>query len=386
MNKYLTKKNGIIAAVAVVIVIAAIVFSTSFSQALTLDEAKEIASKYVPSTARFVTSEEEENKYEVMFHDDEAGEGFEVEVHKDTKKVKKVETQLDNDIGSETVTLTESEVKEIVENKFNGVSSVTVSLKKDNGLYVYEADFKSNEFYGDADIHPETGAILESTVKYGTAVTIPTEDQESGTSSSSEGGKFLSYEEVEQLVIEKAGGGFVKDIDLEKERGKYVYEVELIKDNVEYDYIVDAETGEVTLENEHASYFDYDGDYKSGTSGEGSGNGSSNSNSNSSSNSGKDGSSSSTGGSSSSNGSSNSNSNGYGDSSSDRISQEKAESIVLAKIPGATIIKLKLEKDDGRYVYEGEAILGDYEYEFEIDANSGVIIDWEKEWYDEWDD
>ena len=30
MNKYLTKKNGIIAAVAVVIVIAAIVFSTSF--------------------------------------------------------------------------------------------------------------------------------------------------------------------------------------------------------------------------------------------------------------------------------------------------------------------------------------------------------------------
>lgn len=98
------------------------------------------------------------------------------------------------------------------------------------------------------------------------------------------------------------------------------------------------------------------------------------------------GSSSSTGGSSSSNGSSNSNSNGYGDSSSDRISQEKAESIVLAKIPGATIIKLKLEKDDGRYVYEGEAILGDYEYEFEIDANSGVIIDWEKEWYDEWDD
>lgn len=205
MNKYLTKKNGIIAAVAVVIVIAAIVFSTSFSQALTLDEAKEIASKYVPSTARFVTSEEEENKYEVMFHDDEASEGFEVEVHKDTKKVKKVETQLDNDIGSETVTLTESEVKEIVENKFNGVSSVTVSLKKDNGLYVYEADFKSNEFYGDADIHPETGAILESTVKYGTAVTHS--DRGSRKAEPPQrAGKFLSYKEVEQLVIEKAGG------------------------------------------------------------------------------------------------------------------------------------------------------------------------------------
>ncbi len=376
MNQLLTKKNGIIAAVALVIIIAAIVFSTGFSQALTLDEAKEIASEYVPSTAKFVTSEEEENKYEVMFHDDEAGEGFEVEVHKDTKKVKKVETQLDNDIGSETVTLTESEVKEIVENKFKGVSSVTVSLKKDNGLYVYEVDFKSNEFYGDADIHPETGVILESTVKYGTAVTIPTDDQESGTAS--ETGKFLSYEEVEQLIIEKAGGGFVKDIDLENEGGSYFYEVELIKDNVEYDYIVEAETGEVTLENEHDSYFDYDGDDGSqdphndpNDSAEEKTSSSSKTNSSSGSTSSSDKSGSSSGSSS---------------SGSDRISQEKAESIVLAKIPGASIIELQLEKDDGRYIYEGEAILGDYDYEFEIDANSGVIIDWEKDWIDEWDD
>ena len=65
---------------------------------------------------------------------------------------------------------------------------------------------------------------------------------------------------------------------------------------------------------------------------------------------------------------------------------EKAKSIVLAKIPSATITKLKLEKDDGIYVYEGEAILGDYEYEFEINASSGVIIDWDKERIDDDDD
>ena len=50
------------------------------------------------------------------------------------------------------------------------------------------------------------------------------------------------------------------------------------------------------------------------------------------------------------------------------------------------LLPMLLRHRCGRYVYEGEAILGDYEYEFEIDANSGVIIDWEKEWYDEWDD
>lgn len=362
MNKLLTKRNGVIAAAAVVIIIAAVVLSTTFSQALTLDEAKEIASKYVPSTAKFVTSEEEENKYEVMFHDDAAGEGFEVEVHKDTKKVKKVETQLDNDMGSENVTLTESDVKEIIENKFSGVTSVTVTLKKDNGLYEYSTSFRSNEFYGEAEVHPETGVILESTVKYGTAVTIPIEDQSGGTSE--ENGKFLSYEEVEKLVIKKAGGGFVKDIDLEKERGKYVYEVELIKDNMEYDYIVDAETGEVSLENEHKSYFDYNdnGDVVDSGTSDNSG---------------------STGGNSSSG---NSNNSGSSSTGSGQISYEKAKSIVLAKIPGATITKLKLERDDGRYVYEGDAILGDYEYEFEIDAASGVIIDWERDYIDDWDD
>ncbi|WP_425755808.1 PepSY domain-containing protein [Ihubacter sp. rT4E-8] len=367
MDRIFTKRNGIIAAVIAVIVVGAVVVSTTFSQALTLDEAKEIAKKYVPASAKFITSEEEENKYEVMFHDDAEAEGFEVEVHKDTRKVKKVESQKDNDRGGKTVKLTEKEVKEIIKKKFSGVTSVSVSLKKDNGLYEYEADFKSNEFYGDAEVHPETGVILESTVKYGTAVTIPTDDKNQPGDTS----KFLSYDEVEKLVIKAAGGGFVKDIDLEKEHGKYIYEVELIKDHIEYDYIVDPETGKVTLENEHDSYFDYDDDHddgeivKPGTTG---GNGSNSGNTGNSSNSG---------------------------SSSNRISYEKAKSIVLAKIPGATITKLKLEKDDGIYIYEGEAILNGYEYEFEINASSGVIIDWDKEridddddddWDDDWDD
>lgn len=368
MNRLLTKKNGLIAAAAVVIIAAAVILSTSFSQALTLDEAKDIAGKYVPSTAKFVTSEEEENKYEVMFHDDAAGEGFEVEVHKDTKKVKKVESQMDNDMGSKNVKLTESQVKEIIKKKFEGVTSVSVNLKKDNGLYEYSVDFKSNDFYGDAEVHPESGVILESTVKYGTAITIPTGD--SNDDNSSENGKFLSYEEVEKLVIKEAGGGFVKDIDLEKENGKYVYEVELIKDNVEYDYIVDAESGKVTLENEHESYFDYDDDRddEEAAKPDSSGN---NSSSGTSGNSGSGTGSSGTSGST---------------SSSSHISSEKARSIVLAKIPGATINKLKLEKDDGRYIYEGEAVLGDYEYEFEIDANSGVIIDWDKDRIEDFDD
>lgn len=372
MDKFLNKKTGIAAAVVAVIVIAAIVISTSFTQALTLDEAKEIAKGYVPKTAAFVTSEEEQNKYEVMFRDEGKGESFEVEVSKNTKKVKKVESQLDNDMGSEKVELKEADIDKIIKEKFTGVTSVSVTLKKDNGLYEYQADFKSNDFYGDAEVHPVSGAILESTIKYGTAVTIPTDDKDSNQT-----GEFLSYAEVEKAVMKAAGGGFIKDIDLEKKKGNYYYEVELVKDGKEYDYIVDAKTGKVTLENEHDAYFDYDDDddwddddnYNGSSSGNSGNSGSQNSGSG--------------------------NSQGTGNSSSDesgRISLEKAKSIVLAKIPGATITKLKLERDDGIYVYEGEAILGNYEYEFEINASSGVIIDWDKERIedddddDDWDD
>ncbi len=365
MSKIINKRNGIIAAIAVVLIIAAIILSTTFTQAMTLDEAKEIAKKYVPSTATFVTSEEEENKFEVMFHDDKNEEGFEVEINKETKQVKKVESQLDNDLGSKTVKLTENEVKNIVKKAFDGITSISVNLTKDNGLYEYEVNFKSNDFYGNADVNPATGAILESTIKYGTAVTIPTDDQNKGD--------LLTYKQAEDAAIKKAGGGFVKDIDLERKNGNYYYEIELVKDNMEYDYIVDAKTGKVTLEHEHESYFDYDDDddwddddhYNPGTTGGSSGN---------------------TSGSNNNAGNTGSTSGNTTGGNSGQISLEKAKSIVLSKIPGATIYKIHLEKDDGIYIYEGEARLGNYEYEFEINASSGVIIGWDKDRIEQYDD
>ena len=376
MNKLLNKKTGIAAAVIAVVVIGAVVISTTFSSALTLDEAKEIAQKYVPSSAKFVTSEEEDNKFEVMFRDEAAKEGFEVEVNKENKLVKKVESQLDNDLGSEKVDLKENDIKEIIKKEFEGVNSVSVTLNKDNGLYEYEADFKAEDFYGNADVHPVSGEILDSTVKFGTAVTIPMNDKENSSSSND----LLTSKEVEKLVLEKSGGGFVKDMDLDKENGTYYYEVEVIRDNIEYDYYVNAVTGEIVKEYEHESYFDYDDDMPvQQPSGNNSGSASGNS-----------------GNSSSSAGSSSSGNSGNV-SDSNLISADKARSIVLAKIPGAEIYKLNLERDDGIYVYEGEARLGGYEYDFEINASSGVIISWEKDrieydddydddYDDEWDD
>lgn len=66
-------------------------------------------------------------------------------------------------------------------------------------------------------------------------------------------------------------------------------------------------------------------------------------------------------------------------SPSEYVGKKGAEDIVLAQLPGAQVGKIKLDKDDGRAVYEGKAWLNGWEYEFEIDAVSGEILDWDSE-------
>lgn len=64
------------------------------------------------------------------------------------------------------------------------------------------------------------------------------------------------------------------------------------------------------------------------------------------------------------------------------VGEEKAKQIVRAKIPGATITQWELDRDDGREVYEGEAVDGRIEYEFTLDARTGKILEWDKDYDD----
>jgi len=364
MDKLFNKRTGIIAVAAVVLIIAAVIVSTSFSSAMNLDQAKEIAQKHVPSTAKFVGSEEEDRYFEVAFYDEENREGFEVEVNKETSAVKKVESQLSNDEGGREIVLTEDDAKKVVKDRFAGISSITAVLTKDNGLFEYEVSFKAEGFYGDADVNAETGEILDSVIKYGTVVTIPTDN--SGASENA----LISYDQAKELVIKEAGGGTVRDIDLDRENQDYFYEVELHIDGMERDYIVNAKTSEVMLESEHKCYFEEhhdDDDY--GQSTEYVDNSVDNVDNFSDQQSG--------------------NQNDSAEQQNGLLTEAEAKDIVWAKIPGAEIVEFYLERDDGIQEYEGKAYLDGYEYEFEINAASGVIINWDSEpieYDDEWDD
>lgn len=63
------------------------------------------------------------------------------------------------------------------------------------------------------------------------------------------------------------------------------------------------------------------------------------------------------------------------------VSQEQAVKTALERVPGATEtdIRIELDQDDGQYRYEGDIIYNQVEYEFEIDANTGNVLEWSEE-------
>lgn len=65
------------------------------------------------------------------------------------------------------------------------------------------------------------------------------------------------------------------------------------------------------------------------------------------------------------------------------VSIEKATEIALERVPGASEndIRIQSDYDDGKYKYEGDIIYDGKEYEFEIDASTGTILEWSEERY-----
>lgn len=63
------------------------------------------------------------------------------------------------------------------------------------------------------------------------------------------------------------------------------------------------------------------------------------------------------------------------------LSIEDAKKLALERVEGATEndVWIELDYDDGHYVYEGEILYGQKEYEFEIDANTGTFLEWSEE-------
>lgn len=59
------------------------------------------------------------------------------------------------------------------------------------------------------------------------------------------------------------------------------------------------------------------------------------------------------------------------------LTWDGARAALLLLRPGAVIDELELDEDDGLLLYEGEAHLDNTEYEFELSARTGRLLEWE---------
>lgn len=244
--------------------------------------------------------------------------------------------------------------------KQSQVQNLKGSFDQEDGLEVYDVYFEANGFEYEYTIKAADGTILESEIE--------TPD-----------GKIVTAEEARDIGLEKAkaaalshAGVAEKDVTFTKSKkdsddGRLVYEFEFVKGSTEYDYEVDAATGSIlAFSKETVDSAENASGTQSAPSASGQGQSSAASSSTASS--------------------------ASGHPSSSYIGVDKAKSIALnhagVKASAATFTKAKLDRNDGHYDYEIEFYAGGVEYEYEIDATSGKIREYDSEPMedDDWDD
>ena len=210
-------------------------------------------------------------------------------------------------------------------------SFTKAELEQDNGTAYYEIEFTDAEGrHSRYAIDAMTGTVIEYQQSQG-SVTVP----EAAAQQSAASGQ-ISEDEAKRIALADAGvlegDTAYMNVRLDYDDGVQVFDVEfyVAATSTEYDYEINAADGSIRS-------MDYDAEgYASSQSAA---------------------------------------------SSGTTKSEQEIRDIALAKVPGATTddVRLHLDNDDGRLLYEGTIIYQNMKYEFEIDAYSGAVREWDAE-------
>lgn len=198
----------------------------------------------------------------------------------------------------------------------------------DDGRAVYEIEFIYNNTEYEYEIAVSGGSILKKDIDY----------ERYGSTANNSGQYSITAEEAENIALKDAGVSR-NDVDFitshqGRDDGIYLYDVEFFAGDKKYEYEINASNGNVLQ-----SDTDYE-KYSGGNTGNSTNNGSNTAQTN--------------------------------------ITAEEAENIAL-KDAGVSrnslkYINSKLDRDDGRTVYEIEFAVDYTEYDYEINAADGNII------------
>ena len=272
--------------------------------------------------------------YEVEFYT--ASQEYDYEIHAETGDILSRDREAEwNGTAASASTTDIGEAKaRSVALSHAGISESSTSYiyaKKDwdDGRWVYDVEFWADGKEYDYEILASNGTILS--YDYDAEYQWSGSTGTGSTSSTADIGEAKARSvALSHAGISESSTSYIyakKDWD----DGRWVYDVEFWADGKEYDYEILASNGTILS-------YDYDAEYQW---------------------------------------------NGSTSTSGDTISTEKVKSIVTdrAGVSG-TFRELKLERDDGRTVYEGEMRSGRTDYEFTIDAYTGAVLEWDTDWDD----
>lgn len=207
------------------------------------------------------------------------------------------------------------------------VEKSRVELDYDDGSLTYDVEFYTGDEEYDYEIDAKSGKIISADREIEKDFKAADPDAQTEYTEEDALGIALKDAQLEEKDVEKSR------VELEREDGFLTYQVEFYVGNEEYDYEIDASTGRILDVD-----YEIDDDFLNT------------------------------------------------EAQDTEISEAEAEKIALEKVPGATgeDIRIKLERDDGRLIYEGDIRYDGMEYEFEINAENGKVISWESE--SQWDD
>ena len=226
----------------------------------------------------------------------------------------------------------------------NSVKFTKAKLDNDDGVAVYEIEFTADGKEYEYDINAETGAIIDKDVE--TLKKVPTASEttkkvNAETTTQAAEKQNIDVEKAKQIALSDAGvnaadAKFIK-AKADSDDGVKVFDIEFISGTKEYEYEINAASGKIT-DKDVETVKTRPQVVKESTTAE---------------------------------------------QKSDFIGVDSAKQKALshAGLNSADVrfTKVKLDKDDGISVYEIEFISGRYEYEYEINAETGKIVDWDKE-------
>ena len=249
--------------------------------------------------------------------------------------------------------------KSIMLNKVPGANILEFSYDGDDKTPKYDGTLIKDNYEYEVDVNAKTGQIIKFekeavfVANNGSANNTSTNNQQATTQQSTAAkNSYIGEAKAKSIMLNKVPGATIRSFYFDGDSTPE-YDGELIKDGYEYDISVDAVTGAIREFSKERIY--------NNTTTNTTTNNNTNVNSGASSN------------------------KVNTTTSKTYIGEAKAKSIMLSKVPGATIRSFHFD-GDSTPEYEAELVKDGYEYDISVNALTGAIREFSKERIEAYDD